>query len=346
MLAPGSTHWRIAMSIYIEDDRKVIQTTRGYIFMTLGGDSNVTEPRWIGGKRGWTEVRARSWSHLNHQILEATEPEIMAFCERVYSGSPEHDVFRKGGRNVLCKEMPNYFRSGIRRAQSIETLLAANPGQSLEGTVIVYPTKDSCSSTREMTKFLHTTQELEEWLDLARAAYQQHCANGAECYIHLAFSGKEPLRYGSGNAGGKVVVKSTSRKYTSYVCDFIPGRQLSFTGDLEKALVFDSEESARTALGYCWKDIKFVSYASQFKETAKPFVILFGSGGLCGRYLQKQSSTKVYGSLEVDRAMHFASVTAATRYAEGLRAKGWDTNRCKEFTVIDTRDNSRTTLTV
>ena len=336
------------MSIYIEDDRKVIQTSRGYIFMCLGGDNNVTEARWVGGKRGWTEARARFWSHLNHQILEATEPEIMAFCERVYSGRPEHDVFRKGGKNVLCKEMPNYFRSGIRRAQSIETLLAANRGQSLEGTVIVYPTKGSCSNTREMSQFLHTTQELEEWLDLARVAYRQHIADGTECYIHLAFSGNEPLRYAcsNGDSDTEIVIKDKSRKHNSYVCDFIPGRQLSFTGDLEKALIFDSEESARAAIGSCWRDIRIVTYASQLKAVSKPFIILFGSGALCGRYLQKQSSTKVYGSLAADRAMHFASIAAATRYAEGLRAKGWDATRCKEFTVIDTRDNSRMTLSV
>ena len=32
------------MSHYIEDDKKVIKTSRGFIFMCLGGDNNVSSP--------------------------------------------------------------------------------------------------------------------------------------------------------------------------------------------------------------------------------------------------------------------------------------------------------------
>lgn len=334
------------MSHYIEDDRKVIRTSRGFVFMCLGGDNNVTEQKWVGGKKQWAEVRARSWCHLNHQILEATEPEIMDFVQRVYSGDPEHEVFKKGGKWMCCKDMPNYFRDGMRRAQSLEALLLANRGQSLEGSVVVYTDKDSLSRNTELQRYLHTTQELEDWLDEAKLLRQKHLADGKDVYIHLTFSGKEPLRYGAGEKSCEVVVKSTSRKSNSYVCSFIHGRQISFTGDLEKALVFDSEEDAWATIGHCWRDVKVVSYASQVKATNKPFVLLFGAGGLCGHYLLKQSSTKVYAASTVDRAMHFASENAATRYAEGLREKGWSTDRCKEFVLIDTRNNTRTVLAV
>lgn len=33
------------VSHYIEDDKKVVKTSRGYIFMCLGGDNNVSATR-------------------------------------------------------------------------------------------------------------------------------------------------------------------------------------------------------------------------------------------------------------------------------------------------------------
>ena len=334
------------MSYYIEDDKKVIKTSRGYIFMCLGGDNNVTEHIFVGGKKKWAEVRARSWCHLNHQILEATEPEIIAFCQRVYAGDPEREVFKKGGKWVCRKDMPNYFRDGMRRAQSLETLLQANRGQVLNAYVRIYQDKDSCDATNEMQEFLHTTQELEDWLDKAKQMYRTNIADGKECYICLSFSGREPLRYGSANKGGEVVVKATSRKYNSYICDYIYGKQISFTGELEKALVFESEEDARAAIGNCWQDIKFVSYESQVKKANKPFMLLFVGGNLGGSYLRKQSSTKVYGSMGPEGAMKFGSEKEATRYAQKLRDKGWDLSRCKSFVLVNSADNSRKTLAI
>ena len=333
------------MSHYIEDDRKVIRTSRGFVFMCLGGDNNVTEQKWVGGKKQWAEVRARSWCHLNHQILEATEPEIMDFVQRVYSGDPEHEVFKKGGKWMCCKDMPNYFRDGMRRAQSLEALLLANRGQSLEGSVVVYPDKDSLSRNTELQRYLHTTQELEGWLDEAKLLRQKHLADGKDVYIHLTFSGKEPLRYGAGEKSCEVVVKSTSRKSNSYVCSFIHGRQISFTGDLEKALVFESEEAARAAIGNCWDKIKFVSLASQQKAyKPKPYLLQIGAGKLGGCYLSKTTKNTVYGSWTQDGAKKFASEKEATQFAQSLRDRGCDEARYGKFTLVNTDTNCRTVL--
>lgn len=334
------------MRYYIEDDKKVIKTSRGFIFMCLGGDNNVTESRWRNGK--WYEVRARSWCHMNHQILEAPEAEIMDFCQRVYTGDPEYQVFKKGGKWVCYKDMPNYFRDGMRRAQSLEALLQANRGQSLEGTVVVYASKASCDRNSELHMFLHTTQELEDWLDEAKALYQRRIADGKDCYIHLEFSGNEPLRYGASDKTCEVVIKSTSKRSRSYLCSFIYNRQISFTDDLEKALVFESEEDAWNAIGRCWKDLKAVSYASQTKEANKPFLLLFrgGNSSLAGSYLQKRSSAHLWGTREPRYAMTFATLNAATRYAQELRDKGWGDSRIQQFIVVDNRDFSQTALAI
>ena len=255
------------MSYFIEFDKKVIKTTRGYIFMRLGGDNNVSEPRWINGRR--REVYARSWFHYNHTILEAPEDAIMAFCMDVYSGDPDYTAFKKAGKWVYRKNMPNYFRDGMRRAQSLEQLIRANRGQTLDAFVACYETKGSIIYKAEMSKCLRTTKELEKWLDEAKSLREKYLADGKDCDIRLSFCGNEPLIYCTPANVGKVVIKSTSRRNCSYVCRYITGKQLSFDGNLEKAVVFESEEVARAEIGPYWKGIKFVSLENQ-QRAARP----------------------------------------------------------------------------
>ena len=255
------------MGYFIEYDKKVIKTTRGYIFMCLGGANNVTESKWYNGK--WHEVRARSWFHYNHTILEAPEDVIMAFCMDAYSGDPDYEVHKRAGKWVCRKDMPNYFRDGMRRAQTLEQILRANRGQTLDAFVAYYETKGSFSYKTEMSKCLRTTEELEKWLDEAKSLREKYLADGKDCDIRLSFCGNEPLRYGTPENVGKVVIKSTSRKYTSYVCSYITNKSLSYTGELEKAVVFESEEVARAEVGPYWNDIKFVSLENQ-QKAARP----------------------------------------------------------------------------
>lgn len=335
------------MSYFIEYDKKVIKTTRGYIFMCLGGDNNVSEPKWINGK--WREVRARSWFHYNHHILEAPEEAIMAFCMDAYSGDPDYEVHKKGGKWVYRKDMPNYFRDGMRRAQSLEQLIRANRGQTLDGCVAYYETRDSISYKTEMNKCLRTTEELEKWLDQARPLREKYLAEGKECYIRLSFCGNEPLRYGTPENAGKVVIKSTSRKHSSYVCSYIPSKQICFEPDLEKAVVFESEEAARAAVGPCWENIKFVSLESQQKaakaaQKPKPFLIQFGAGKLSGNFLARTTKNTVYGSRDADRAKKFATEKEATSFAQSLRDRGCDEARYGKFALVNTITGARTVL--
>lgn len=333
------------MSYFIEYDHKVIKTTRGFIFMLLGGDNNVTESKWVGGKKKWAEVRARSWFHYNHEILEAPKDTIMAFCESCYSGNPEYQVHMKGGKWLYQKDMHNYFLNGIRRAQTLEQLIRANRGQTLDASVRHWPDKNSCSSVTELSKCLRTTQELEEWLDLAKPLREKYLADGKDCYICLSFCGEKPLVYGCAENVGEVVVKTTSRKSPGYVSDYITGRQISFTDDLEKALVFESEEEARAAIGNCWNHIKIVSLASQERaDKPKPYLLQIGAGKLGGCYLSKTTKNTVYGSWSQDGAKRFASEKEATQFAQSLRNRGCDETRYGKFTLVNTDTNCRTVL--
>lgn len=336
------------MSYFIEDDHKVIKTTQGYIFMLLGGDNNVTESKWVGGNKKWAEVRARSWFHYNHQILNEPESVIMAFCERSFDAQdPEHQLFMKGGKWLCNKDMSNYFRNGMKRAQTLDQLILANRGQSLDVSVRHWPDKDSYSSVTELSQFLHTTEELEAWLGLAKPLREKYLADGKDCYICLSFCGTKPLRYGAPENVGKVVIKATSRHSPGYVRDYIYNRQLSFTKNLDEAMVFDSEENARLAIGSCWRGIKFVSLESQQKANKpKPFILQFGSGKLGGQYLSRTTKNTTYGTFSQERAKKFTTDKEAIRYAKFLRERGCDEGRFGKINLVNSEDGSHVVLPI
>lgn len=336
------------MSYFIEDDHKVIKTTRGYIFMVLGGDNNVTTNRWVGGNKKWAEVRARSWFHYNHQILDEPESVITAFCERSFgTKNPEYQLFMKGSKWLCNKDMSKYFRNGMKRAQTLEQLILANRGQSLDASVRHWPDKDSCSSVTELSQFLHTTEELEEWLDLAKPLREKYLADGKDCYICLSFCGEKPLRYSAPETVGKVVIKTTSRRSSGYVRDYAYNRQLNYTANLDEAVVFDSEEDARLAIGPCWRHVKFVSLESQQRANKpKPYMLQFGAGKLGGQYLSRTTKNTTYGIFSQDRAKKFATDKEAIRYAKFLRERGCDESRFGKITLVNSEDGSRTVLAI
>lgn len=329
------------MSHFIEDDKKVIKTTRGYIFMLLGGDNNVTESKWVGGKKKWAEVRAREWFHYNHTILEATEAEIMAFCQEAFGAEPDHEVHKRNNKWLYRKDMPNYFRSGIRHAQSLEQLIRANPGQTLNACITIYETASSCSSVSELHKCLRTTEELEAWLDEAKVLRAKHQTDGKECYIRLKFDGTKPLIYGCAENIGQVVIKHTSHNHPGYVCSYMKDNSISFTQDLEKAVVFESEEAARAAIGNSWRNIKFVSLVSQ-KKAVKPktYCLQFGAGSMNNYFFYKSTSSKVYGTPFATSAKLFSSEKEATATAKRLRDRGCGESRYGKFFVVNTTDKA------
>lgn len=108
------------MSYFIEYDKKVIRTTRGYIFMTLGGDNNLTTSKWAGPKRKWIEVAVRSWNGPIERILEASETEIMDYCHDVYDQYPDYEAFKCRGKWIYHKDMERYFKNGMTHAQPLE----------------------------------------------------------------------------------------------------------------------------------------------------------------------------------------------------------------------------------
>lgn len=332
------------MSYYIEDDCKVIKTSRGFIFMALGGYNNVSTTKRVGGNRGWIEVRERHWCGPRDEILDQPEQVILDYCHRVYGDTPEYEAFMRNGKWVYYKDMDRYYRNGMRHAQSLEDIIRANPGQALIARV-EYSHNGSIPST-EMEKWLCTTKSLELWIDEARAFCQQEKAKGNEARTWLSFCGDQRLVYAAAPKTTPVVIKSTAGKHASYVKSYITGKQLQFTSKLDEALVFDSEDDARAAIG-SWKGVKFVSYESQQKATQKNFVLMCGvNSKLEGNYLARCTAKKLYTSYGIQEAKRFGSKNEAVRYIQNLRSKGYSVERVGNFDLMNTADETSEVLSV
>lgn len=328
------------MSYYIEDDCKVIRTPNGYIFMSLGGDNNVTTSKWVGGNRKWVEVRARNWCGPRMDMLDQPESVILKRCRCIYGDTPEYEAFKRNGKWVYHKEMERYYRNGMRRAQPLEDIIRANPGQALIATVLAYD-KDYCS-TKYMEKWLYTTDDLENWLAEARIFCDRNKAKWKDISIYLSFCGEDRLVYAPIQKAVKTVVKHKSGGYLS---SYIPGKQLKFSSNLDDAVVFASEDEARTALAVNFKDIRYVSLESQRKAAAKTFVLLCDSQ-LGGLYFSHCTSRKLYTTTGVSNAMHFSSENEAIRYVRNLRDKGYSLDRVGYFELLNTADGTRKALSV
>lgn len=330
------------MSYYIEDDHKVIKTSRGFIFMTLGGDNNVTTSKWVGGNRGWIEVRARSWCGPCEEILDQPEQVILDYCHRVYGDSPEYQSFKKNGKWVYHKEMEQYFRSGMRRAQPLEDIIRANPGQALIATVMTYD-DDHPFGEKHTEQWLYNTVDLENWIDEAKAFSHDNKASYKDVSIYLSFCGENRLVYAPANKETQTVVKN---KHGGYVNSYIAGKELQFSSNLDDALVFSSEKDARSSLGVVWKELRYVSLASQQKAAEKNYVLLFGEGKLSNMILTKCSKKSIYGSFDLKSARRFASKAEAVCYVNRLREKRFDESLTGKFSLMNVTDRSCEELAV
>lgn len=332
------------MSYYIEDDCKVIKTSRGFIFMSLGGDNNVSTFKWVGGKRGRAEVRDRHWCGPRDEILDQPEQVILDYCRRVYGDTPEYEAFMRNGKWVCYKDMERYCRNGMRRAQSLEDIIRANPGQALIARVEC--SHRGCVPEVKMEKWLYTTEALEQWIDEAKAFCRREKAKDNNARTWLSFCGDQHLVYAAAPKTTPVVIKSTAGKHASYVKSYITEKQLQFTSNLDEALVFDSEDDARAAIG-SWKGVKFVSYESQQKATQKNFVLMCGvNSKLEGNYLARCTAKKLYTSYGIQEAKRFGSKNEAVRYIQNLRSKGYSVERVGNFDLMNTADETSEVLSV
>ena len=318
------------MSYTIVYDRKFIRTSRGFIPMILSGSNNCTEQVWRGGR--YVERRARewwSWTPTPLPLKDLPESEYLKAISAHCADSSGYELCKWQGNWLYESQWGKWFKRGCATARTLEEYLAYNRDQSFVGRIVVYPDRNKVSSQHELYAYLHTTQELEDWLDQAHTRLpelKKELGADGDAYIYLCFDGNEPLVMGPRKVEGPVVAKRGS----GYVTSYLTGKSLSLSPDPAAAIVFNSVEDAQTKLGSCW-DLKYIKASGALRE--KNYILQFREGRFGHGYLRKRTSGFLYATYNTELARRFRSKDEVIQYARKLCASFPSIGN--RFTVVD-----------
>lgn len=306
------------MSYEILYDRKFIRTTRGIIPMILSGSNNCTEFAWSKGGHSYERRERHWWAYIPRGMEVADHPESHYLTEisrlaDPNSGEP-HEMFMNKGKWLMSNQWRKWFENGCKAALTIEEYLKQNRSQSFYCAITTYPKKGSYSPADVANVCVHTTAELETWIDEAnqkvRKLKEEYAPDGGTALIEMSFSINEPLTATPALIKGAVMAKHNA----CFVKEYITGKSLTFTANPTEAVVFDSVEDAKEKLGYHWQNIRFVKAESQMKE--RSFVLKFMHGNMQGRYLQRKTNGRLYSTSFLEDAKKFETEKEAIRYAK------------------------------
>lgn len=297
------------MSYTIVYSRQFLKTTRGIIPLALFGDNNVTRPCYNFRSKRTYEKRARDWNiFCPIELLELPAESFLSKIQTIYDEDREY--FKYSGKFVYKEGAQRFFRNGVKHALPIEEIFQATK-DALDGYLTIYDQPDSFQSRQELYTVMNTTWALECWLDEALKRKADYESRGAVCYLSLAFSGDEPLRFGrrAREITGPVIAK----RGPGYIVRFSDS-SITTSENIAHAFVFPSVEAARKLLPSCFNDplpYKFISAEKQSEEAEKRFVLRVCDGSRAGYYIQKLTSRTLYFSISPENAKRFLTGEAA-----------------------------------
>lgn len=302
------------MSYEIMYDRKFIRTTRGFIPMILSGSNNCTEQTWDRRGRAY-ERRERHWWAWFPQSMpfkDLPETDFLKQIDVLTKDTPNHELFMWNSHWLTDRQWRKWFQNGCKSALSLEEYKACNRLYSFVGYIIVYH-NDDYPGKRELERHIHTTEELETWLDEANTKEKEiRAAATGKCttYISLAWDISEPLDVPTKAPVGAVLAKNGN----AYVKEYVKDKQLTFTGDPFEAMLFASVEEAKSKIGSCWRKVRFVQ--AQRQRQSRNYVLKIQHGTLQDKFIRKRSKNCLFVTWSADYARRFHSQSEAMRYAE------------------------------
>ena len=230
------------MSYVIVYDKVFIKTPNGLSVAVLHGDNNVWE---AGNKR-----RVRDW---NCWLLDATESEVRTYFNE-WLGREYQQHFKMNSKWIDDAALTRWVESGIKNARTLEEIRAIRPFETLHCRLSVY---DGSSQHFELNKYNRNTEEFEAWIKSAKDRLKNKRPEET-IYVVTAFSSNEPLRLGKNITfiKGKVIAKYKRKMFISTCND---GHWTNASANPNDAIVFDSLESAKEALGKDLANITFIS---------------------------------------------------------------------------------------
>lgn len=301
------------MSYEIIYDKSFVKTTRGILPMILHGSSNCFDV--IGGK----EVRERYWSCWNDKLIEFPADKLHETLVDVFSptlGDASREVFKWHSKWICGDKLEQWFQTGVRNAATLEELDKVNFGVGLSVRVMQVQL-ETFDTTIFSSSYLHTTEELEQSLDEAKALIQSEKKEGRQAYLHLSFSGREPLRKPRRT---KIEEPCLIKCRHGYFGEENGRYGVTFYVDPQKAHVFADEDEVIHSMSKWFHQrrmpYRVIKASTVLKE--KPYVLYVESGFYTGLFVQKRTSTRIYFTKDADRAWCFDSIKRANQAAEKI----------------------------
>lgn len=298
------------MSIEIFYDKFFIKAGDWIIPFVLHGSSNCT--MFYNHK----EILERDWrvfSPLNH--LCVTKTELTAAVDAFWNNDNEFGRWK--GKNISGKEFVAMYKRELNKAMSVEDFVALNGRLKL--TLNYYEndkSKGYPTLNKDMSSYINTTTELIKWMCNFDEALLSKKYGETTLFVDVLVPHRsitKPIKKPS-RAQGSVIAKRGS----SYITDYKVGSYISFSNNVDDAIIFPSVEDAHKAIGYR-PDIRYVSSDVKNKTKHAQYVLKCKKGSFLNSYVKRKSSKALFFTGGTQFARKFNSEKAAQKYADELK---------------------------
>ena len=239
---------------------------------------------------------------------------IQSWCGSEFQ---EHFVFR--GKCVDDKGIIAWAKNGIKNALTIEEIRKIVPVQSITCYISVWG-KDYSHRTEEW-RYCDTTEQLEQWLDMAYARKKELSANPSlDVFICLSYLRQEPLKLSVRKEPDGAVIIRKENRYLSEVAD----KGYTFSSDIADALVFKNTAEARNLAARCGQPFlykaRFISADNKFAVRNYRIIAILPEYPN-GVYIQRLTRNALRFCLESKYALKFASEQQAQKYIAKLGSR-------------------------
>ena len=302
------------MSYEIMYAKKFIKLSNGIVLpIVMSGSNNCT--MFVGGQ----EIYERHWWAFAG-LIGKTEDELMAWAKNYASEhNSSYEMFKEHSKWVTGNDLEKWMKNCISKASFIEDILPANPGVSFTTSLTLYDSSKKYGEkgycTEDLKKFIHTTEEIEEWLVEAEKKKEEWKGKG-EVYFNFEFSTIKPLKVNSipKNLSGPVICSPKKGHYITEYTD----HGYSYCPDIKQAFVFESEEAFKASGLTKWLHGYHLASADKIDKPRKEknFGIIVMDLTYRGSYVRKLSAHSLSFTRHPDEAKKFESEKEALRYIE------------------------------
>lgn len=291
------------MGYFISYDRKFIRTHRGIVPMVLGGSNNVYNVVFDSRNRR-REVRQRTWFLMRDDLLELPEDKFMERVNELYVPE-DKELWKSNGAWLDGTQARRWFARGVKDAAWLEDILAVNPRVGFTARLR--------SRGLLLHKYIHTSDELEDWIDEARAEASKYPQG--ECWYDMGFDVDHPLKAAKPVPRTGSVVLRNGRKM--YVSSYDKAMNCVYcTADPSKAKQFGSVMEACKELGdnIGRLQLSFVPVTPKLLAP-RQFALVITEGTYKGQYVLKTTARKIIITWNASAAQRFLTESEAKRKA-------------------------------